>query len=88
MADKEDKEKKGIRRVFTVLTSPIWVPIAAAGGLVTAPVEAVKKSMEEGEREGAAKGVGNLPGNVIGSVVTSPFEAIGKVGEAMWGKDK
>ena len=80
-------ENKGLRRLFTVITSPVWVPVAAAGGLVAAPVRAVKESVEEGKRKGAVKGVGNLPVNMVGSVVATPFQAIEKVGEAMWGKD-
>ena len=83
-----DEDRKGIRRLFTVITAPVWVPDAAAGGLVAAPVRAIKRSVEEGEKEGAVKGVGSLPENVVGSVVVSPFEAVNKVGEAMWGKDK
>ena len=80
-------DNKGLRRLFTVITAPIWVPVAAAAGLVAAPVRAVKESVKEGKTKGAVKGVGNLPVNVIGSVVVTPFSAIEKVGEAMWGKD-
>ena len=29
-----DKETKLIRRVVTVVTSPVWVPVSVAGGLV------------------------------------------------------
>lgn len=78
-------EKSGLRKFFTVVTSPIWVPVAAVGGLAAAPVMAIIDSVEDGEKaDNAAKGVGTLPGNVVGRVVTNPFKAIEKVGEAMW----
>ena len=73
---------KLIRRVVTVVTSPVWVPVSVAGGLVWAPVQADKKS-----KDGTAKGVVKLPINMVRSVVTSPIDAVEKVGEAMWGKN-
>ena len=87
MSDKE--VKSGLRKFFTVVTSPVWVPVAAVGGLVAAPVQAVGDSIDEAkDTDNAAKGVGSLPGNFVGRVVTNPFKAIGKVGEAMWDDDK
>ena len=79
---------KLIRRVLTVVMSPVWVPVSVAGGLVWAPVQAVKKSIKNAKKDGTAKGVVKLPINMIRSVVTSPVDAVEKVGEAMWGKVK
>ena len=88
MADKkglDEDEKSTLRKVFTVVTSPIWVPVAAVGGLAAAPVKAVSESIDEGkEKDSAAKGVGSLPGNLLGNMVTGPIDAIKKVGETMW----
>ena len=39
----------GIKTFFTVITSPIWVPVAAVGGLVAAPFKAVADSVQDAE---------------------------------------
>ena len=52
MAEKkglDEDEKSTLRKVFTVVTSPIWVPVAAVGGLAAAPVKAVSESIDEGK---------------------------------------
>lgn len=75
----------GLKTFFTVITSPIWVPVAAAAGVVAAPFTAVSDSADE---KNAAKAVGSYPGNLVGNVVTNPFKAIGEVGKMMSGNDK
>ncbi|KAL3864381.1 hypothetical protein ACJMK2_006069 [Sinanodonta woodiana] len=82
-----------IRKVMTVVTAPIWLPVAAIGGLVSGPVRGVIDAVETGENtEGndakkAAKAIGSLPGSVVGRTVTGPFVAIGVVGKSLWGDD-
>lgn len=88
MAKKDDTSKSGIRRFFTIVTSPIWVPVAAAGSLVAAPFQAVGDSIEVADKtESAGAGLSSYPGNAVVRVVTNPFKAVAEVGEAMWGKD-
>ena len=53
-------DNKGLRRLFTVITAPIWVPVAAAAGLVAAPVRAVKESVEEGKKKELSKESGTF----------------------------
>ena len=81
----KDSDKSAVRKIFTVLTSPIWVPVAATAGLVTAPFKAIGDSVKEGdEKNSAARGIGSLPGNVVGNVITTPFSAVKYAGDAMW----
>lgn len=81
-------ENKGIRTFFTVITSPIWVPAAAIGGLIAAPVKAIVDSVEDAEEsDNAAKGIGHFPGNLVGNVITSPFKTIKQVGEKLSGTE-
>ena len=49
-------------------------------------MQAVKKYIKKGKKDGTAKSVVKLPINMVRSVVTSPIDAVEKVGEAMWGK--
>uniref|UniRef100_A0A8W8I0Q3 Uncharacterized protein n=2 Tax=Magallana gigas TaxID=29159 RepID=A0A8W8I0Q3_MAGGI len=84
----ENDENKTIRKVFTVVTSPLWVPVAAVGSLVAAPIQAVKDSKEVAEKtDSAGAGVSSYPGNAVVRLVTNPFKGVVKVGEALWGKD-
>ena len=81
----KDGDKSAIRKIFTVLTSPIWVPVAVAAGAVAAPFKAIGDSIDEGEKnKSAARGIGSLPGNVVGNAITSPLSAVISVGDAMW----
>jgi len=78
-------DKNTIRKLFTVVTAPVWVPVAAVGGLVTAPFKAAKESVNDAEKsDSVAKGIGMYPVNLMGNIVTSPFKAVGKVGEALF----
>lgn len=82
-----EEENTTIRKAFTVITSPIWVPVAAAGSLVAAPFQAVKDSVEVADKTNSpGAGVSSYPGNAVVRVVTNPFKGVAKVGEAMWGK--
>lgn len=86
---KKDDDKSGIRRFFTIVTSPIWVPVAAAGSLAAAPFQAVGDSIDVADKtKSAGAGLSSYPGNAIVRVVSNPFKAVAEVGEAMWGKDK
>jgi hypothetical protein len=83
-----EEENTTIRKAFTVITSPIWVPVAAAGSLVAAPFQAVKDSKDVADKtDSAGAGVSSFLGNVAVRVVTNPFKGVAKVGEAMWGKE-
>uniref|UniRef100_A0A8W8HZM7 Uncharacterized protein n=1 Tax=Magallana gigas TaxID=29159 RepID=A0A8W8HZM7_MAGGI len=85
---KVDQLKRSEKRFFTIVTSPIWVPVAAAGSLAAAPFQAVGDSIDVADKtksEGA--GLSSYPGNAIVRVVSNPFKAVAEVGEAMWGKD-
>lgn len=84
----ENEENKTIRKVFTIVTSPLWVPVAAVGSLVAAPIQAVKDSKEVAEKtDSDAMGVSSYPGNAVVRIVTNPFKGVVRVGEALWGKD-
>lgn len=81
--------KSGLRRLFTVITSPIWVPVAAAGSLVAAPFQAMGDSHKVANKtESAGIGVISYPGTTVVRAVSNPFKAVAEVGEAMWGEDK
>lgn len=84
----ESDENKTIRKLFTVITSPVWVPVAAASSLVAAPFQAVNDSVNVANKTNSpGAGVASLPGTTVVRVVTNPFKAVAKVGESMWGKD-
>ena len=77
-----------IRKIFTVITSPIWVPVAAASSLVAAPFQAIGDSVNVAKKtDSAGAGVASLPGTAVVRVVSNPFKAVAEVGESMWGKD-
>ena len=85
----EEEENMHIRRAFTVISSPVWVPVVAVGSLLAAPIQAVKDSKEVADKtDSAGAGVSSFPGNTVVRAVTNPFKGIVKVGEALWGKDK
>lgn len=75
----------GLRTFFTVITSPIWAPVAAVAGVVAAPFTAAADSADS---DNAAKAIGSYPGNLVGNAITNPFSAIGNVGKIMSGNDK
>jgi len=78
-------QKSVLRKVVTVITSPVWVPVAVAGGLIVSPVKALADSVEDAERtSNAAKGVGMFPINLVGNALTLPLRAVGAVGETMF----
>ncbi|KAL3864388.1 hypothetical protein ACJMK2_006075 [Sinanodonta woodiana] len=52
-----------IRKAMTVVTAPIWLPVAAIGGLVSGPVRGVIDAI-------AAKTIGSLPGSAVERSVT------------------
>lgn len=62
----------GLRTFFTVITSPIWAPVAAVAGA---------------DSDNAAKAIGSYPGNLVGNAITNPLSAIGNVGKMMSGND-
>lgn len=85
----EEEENMHIRRAFTVISSPLWVPVVAVGSLLAAPIQAVKDSKEVADKtDSAGAGVSSFPGNTVVRAVTNPFKGIVKGGEALWGKDK
>ncbi|KAK3590254.1 hypothetical protein CHS0354_041332 [Potamilus streckersoni] len=83
-----------MRKAMTIITAPIWVPVAAVGGVISGPIRGIKDAVENGEQSGgsdadkAAKTIGALPGSVVGRTVTGPFEAIGYIGKSMWGDEE
>lgn len=85
----EEGKTNPLKLFFTVITSPIWVPVAGVAGLVTAPVRGIIDSVEYAEENGesdaekATKGIATAPGFIIGRAVTGPFEMIGDVGKMM-----
>lgn len=84
----ESDENKTIRKIFTVITSPIWVPVAAASSLVAAPIQAIDDAVNVANKtESAGAGVASLPGTTVVRAVSNPVKAVAKVGESMWGKD-
>lgn len=86
MSNSEDKDI--IRKVFTVITSPIWVPVAAASSIVAAPFQAIDDSVKVANKvDCAGAGVVAFPGQCVVRAVTNPFKAVAEVGESMWGKD-
>ncbi|XP_078318150.1 uncharacterized protein LOC144620638 [Crassostrea virginica] len=77
--------KKKIHRAFTVISSPLWVPVVAVGSLLAAPIQAVKDSKEVADKTNSAgAGVSSFPGNTVVRAVTNPFKGIVKGGEALW----
>lgn len=79
MADKD------IRRFFTIITSPIWVPLTVAGSVVAAPFQAVGDSIDvAGKTKSAGSGITSYPANTVVRVVSNPFKAVAEVGDSMW----
>lgn len=80
-----DDGKTGLRRFFTILTSPIWVPVTVAASLVAAPFQAIGDSVDRTKSSGA--GLASYPGTAVIRVATNPINSIACVGESMWGDD-
>ena len=80
--------KTGLRRFFTILTSPIWVPVTVAASLVAAPFQAIEDSVGVADRtKSSGAGLVSYPGNAVVRVVTNPVKSIAYAGESMWGDD-
>ena len=73
----------GLRRFFTILTSPIWVPVTVAASLVAAPFQAIADSVDVADRtKSSGAGLASYPGTAVKSI-----KSIARVGESMWGDD-
>ncbi|WAQ97464.1 hypothetical protein MAR_030154 [Mya arenaria] len=82
-----DNKSNPLKKVFTLVTSPIWVPVAAVGGIVHGAVKGLDKANDLSKEEGALVGVGAAAPLTALGIVTGPFTGIKKVGETMWGDD-
>ena len=83
-----DDGKTGLRRFFTILTSPIWVPVTVAASLVAAPFQAIADSVDVADRtKSSGAGLASYPGTAVIRVVTNPINSIACVGESMLGDD-
>lgn len=79
MADKE------IRRFFTIVTSPIWVPLTVAGSLAAAPFQALGDSIDVADKtKSAGSGITAFPANTVVRAVSNPFKAVAEVGDSLW----
>ncbi|XP_045172524.2 uncharacterized protein LOC123534367 [Mercenaria mercenaria] len=85
MADKGDNE--AIRTAAAVGTSPLWVPAAAAGGLVYGAGKGLDEANDFGKKHGPLAGIAATPFIVVGNILAGPFRGIKRVGDAMVGKD-
>lgn len=75
MADKE------IKTFFTIVTSPIWVPLTVAGSVVAAPFQALGDSIDVADKtKSVGCGITSFPANTVVRVLSNPFKAVAGIG--------
>ncbi|XP_060597637.1 uncharacterized protein LOC132751484 isoform X2 [Ruditapes philippinarum] len=81
-------DEEVIKVASTVGTAPLWVPVAAAGGLVYGAGKGLDAANDFGKENGPLAGIAAALFIVGANIIAGPFRGIKKVGDVMIGKKK